>query len=181
MTASIAVTAFLAVEGRLRRDAVARSLIPGDGDAGTTRAIATALPVAVLGPPLLAAAARRRWSSPVGWAGATLAAAGAALRLGSSAALGSSYTRTLRVRDGQRLVDTGLYARVRHPGYVGTLTMFVGYAMAWQAPAAVLSVIPLLPIYHRRITAEERLLDAELGDAYVAYRQRTDRLLPGIW
>lgn len=59
--------------------------------------------------------------------------------------------------------------------------MFVGYALAWQAPAAVLPVLPLLPIYHRRITAEERLLDFEFGDAYAAYRQRTDRLLPGCW
>jgi protein-S-isoprenylcysteine O-methyltransferase Ste14 len=38
----------------------------------------------------------------------------------------------------------------------------------------------MIPAYARRITAEERLLESELGDAYAGYRRRTRRLLPGI-
>jgi protein-S-isoprenylcysteine O-methyltransferase Ste14 len=59
--------------------------------------------------------------------------------------------------------------------------MLLGYAMAWQAPAAVLPALPMLPIYIRRITAEERLLVADLGEPYVAYSERTARLLPAVW
>jgi protein-S-isoprenylcysteine O-methyltransferase Ste14 len=181
VAASTAVATFLSLEGRLRQDAAARSLSADGGDAGTTRAIGATLPVALLGPPLLAAATRRRWPAAIGWSGATLAAVGTALRLGSAVALGASYTRTLRVGDAQRVVDTGLYAHIRHPGYAGTLTMLLGYAMAWQAPAAVLPALPMLPIYIRRITAEERLLVADLGEPYVAYSERTARLLPAVW
>src|SRR3954451_5099366 len=81
VAASTAVATFLSLEGRLRQDAAARSLSAGGGDAGTTRAIGATLPVALLGPPLLAAATRRRWPAAIGWSGATLAAVGTALRV----------------------------------------------------------------------------------------------------
>src|SRR3954464_7256386 len=93
VAASTAVATFLSLEGRLRQDAAARSLSADGGDAGTTRAIGATLPVALLGPPLLAAATRRRWPAAIGWSGATLAAVGTTLRLGSAVALGASYTR----------------------------------------------------------------------------------------
>jgi protein-S-isoprenylcysteine O-methyltransferase Ste14 len=38
-----------------------------------------------------------------------------------------------------------------------------------------------IPPLIARIRAEERLLRAQFGDAYDAYRSRTSRLLPGIY
>jgi protein-S-isoprenylcysteine O-methyltransferase Ste14 len=32
-----------------------------------------------------------------------------------------------------------------------------------------------------RISVEDVMLDEEFGSHYVAYRERTTRLLPGIW
>jgi protein-S-isoprenylcysteine O-methyltransferase len=175
------VAAFLGLEGRLRIGVDARSLEPGPADQGTTGAIGAAFPLALMGPPLLATLSARRLSSAVGWAGAGIATAGVTLRLASARALGASYSRTLRVQDGQAVVETGLYAHVRHPGYAGTLSLLLGYALSWQSPAAVLPFLPMIPAYTRRMAAEERLLETELGNAYASYRRRTKRLLPGVY
>jgi protein-S-isoprenylcysteine O-methyltransferase len=175
------VAGFLGLEGRLRKGVQARSLEAGPADRGTTGAIGAAFPLALLGPPLLAALSGRRLPGAVGWAGAVIATAGMGLRLASARTLGASYSRTLRVQDGQAVVDTGLYAHVRHPGYAGTLSLLLGYALSWQSPAAVLPFVPMVPAYTRRMAAEERLLEAEFGESYASYRRRTRRLLPGVY
>ena len=85
------------------------------------------------------------------------------------------------MRDEQRLVDTGLYAHIRHPGYAGTLLMLLGYALAWQTPTAAVPVLPMQPIYIRRITAEERLLAAHLGLPTPPTANTPTGCCPGIW
>jgi len=177
----LAVAGFLALEGRVRQGEEARSLAAGAADQGTTAAISAAFPLALLGPPAVAAFRGPRLPSVVGWTGACLSVAGTGLRLAASRHLGARYTRTLRVADAQAVVDTGLYAHIRHPGYAGTLALLFGYALSWQAPLALLPALPLIPAYARRMAAEERLLDAELGDAYARYRGRTRRLVPGLY
>jgi len=181
LTACLAVAGFLALEGRSRGDAPARSLAADESDRGTTRAVGAAFAGALIGPPVLAALPAPRLSPTAGWVGAALAAAGTGLRLAAAQSLGTSYTRTLRVRDDQAVVETGLYAHVRHPGYAGTLALLLGYALSWQSAAALLPVLPLVPAYTRRMAAEEQLLEAELGQAYTNYRRRTRRVLPGIY
>ena len=44
----------------------------------------------------------------------------------------------------------------------------------------LLTVLAAVPVI-ARIRAEERLLRAEFGDEYEAYRARTARLIPGIY
>jgi protein-S-isoprenylcysteine O-methyltransferase Ste14 len=181
LVASLAVAAFLGYEGRLRQDDEARSLDAGAADEGTTRAIGAALPVALLGPPVVAALRGRGLPLTVGWSGAVVAVGGTVLRLAAARALGASYTRTLRVREDQAVVDSGLYAHVRHPGYAGVLALWLGYALSWQSPAALVPILPMVPAYIRRIDAEERLLESELGGPYAAYRGRTWRLVPRVY
>lgn len=82
---------------------------------------------------------------------------------------------------GQRVVTSGPYAFVRHPGYTGALLMFAGLALAlasWWAliPAALAGALLIL-----RTHWEDALLQAEL-DGYAEYARRTRyRLLPFIW
>jgi protein-S-isoprenylcysteine O-methyltransferase Ste14 len=82
---------------------------------------------------------------------------------------------------GHVVVDTGPYAIVRHPGYVGAWLLFVGMALAlgsWWAlvPAVIAGFILVL-----RIVGEERTLREELP-GYAAYTERVRyRLIPGIW
>lgn len=83
---------------------------------------------------------------------------------------------------GQRVIDSGPYALVRHPGYSGAILLMLGTGIAlgsWLVAALVIAVgMPLL--LHRVIT-EERLLLAELA-GYRDYAGRVRwRMLPGIW
>jgi protein-S-isoprenylcysteine O-methyltransferase Ste14 len=93
------------------------------------------------------------------------------------------FEKTVRIQTdhGHRVIDTGPYAYVRHPGYVG----FVGWmlstplllASAWAFVPALLAVV-LLVI---RTALEDRTLHAELpGYAEYAARVRF-RLIPGVW
>lgn len=80
-----------------------------------------------------------------------------------------------------RLVDSGPYALVRHPGYAGALLYFLAHSVllgsfysagAWVICGCILAA---------RITLEEEFLRAHL-DGYAEYTQRVRyRLLPGVW
>jgi protein-S-isoprenylcysteine O-methyltransferase Ste14 len=82
---------------------------------------------------------------------------------------------------GQKVIDTGPYAIVRHPVYVGGLLLAVGIPLAlgsfWAlVPAAVGSLTILV-----RIAWEEQTLREELA-GYNDYASRVRyRLIPGIW
>jgi protein-S-isoprenylcysteine O-methyltransferase Ste14 len=82
---------------------------------------------------------------------------------------------------GHRVVDTGPYARVRHPGYAGMtpLMAFSGLALgSWLAFGFGLLYGALIL---RRALFEDRFLQAHL-DGYRDYAQRVPyRLVPGIW
>ncbi len=95
--------------------------------------------------------------------------------------LGSAYSRTLRTEEEQRVIETGPYALVRHPGYLGSLLVWAGFALTSRNLAVVAIVGVLLgDAYRRRIEAEERLLRRNLPD-YVGYSERTKRLVPWVW
>lgn len=173
---------FFLLERLLRQSGSSASLKASDHDRGTTRAVVVAYAVAS-DLPLL-----RRWlpgpalpprAAP---AGLLLQAAGLVLRASSMRALGGSYTRTLRVEEGhQAVVDSGPYRWVRHPGYLGSLLTWVGFALTSGSSPVLALVGGLLGgVYRRRIVAEEQLLQRDLP-GYAGYSKRTKRIIPFIW
>jgi protein-S-isoprenylcysteine O-methyltransferase Ste14 len=83
--------------------------------------------------------------------------------------------------EGQTLIDTGPYRRVRHPMYAGALLIFLGMPFSlgswWDLPFSALIVAVLA----WRLSAEERFLVQHLA-GYDAYRRRVPwRLVPGVW
>src|SRR5262249_51469200 len=104
---------------------------------------------------------------------------GLGLRVWAMAALGKFYTRTLLTLPDQRVVDRGPYRWLRHPGYLGSLLVWVGSGFAygnWILAAVIASL--MVPAYAYRIGSEERLLRERFGDAYESYARRTWRLVP---
>jgi protein-S-isoprenylcysteine O-methyltransferase len=96
--------------------------------------------------------------------------------------LGGFYTRTLRVTDGQPVVETGPYAVVRHPGYLGSLLVWTGFGLASRSlPAVIGAAAPMAIAYRHRMAAEEAMLEARLGEPYRRYEGRTWRLLPYVY
>ncbi|MFO0892537.1 MAG: isoprenylcysteine carboxylmethyltransferase family protein [Isosphaeraceae bacterium] len=90
---------------------------------------------------------------------------------------------TVRIQSdrGQRVVDSGPYARIRHPGYAFGSLYMLGTPPAlgsWWGlvPAAVVVLLLIL-----RTSWEDQTLQAELP-GYREYAQRVrHRLLPGVW
>ena len=93
------------------------------------------------------------------------------------------FSSVVRIQEerGHCVVDSGPYARVRHPGYVGMLLLVATMPLAlgswWTfVPASVLVVFGF-----RRVLVEDGLLVAHLA-GYREYAARVRyRLVPGIW
>lgn len=107
---------------------------------------------------------------------------GLAIRIWAIAVLGSAFRTTVEVDAGQPLVDRGPYRLVRHPSYTGILLIAIAYGVTlgnWLS-ALILLVIPLGTML-RRIAVEEATLTEMIGQPYLAYMERTKRLVPGLW
>ena len=90
-------------------------------------------------------------------------------------------SRTIRVEEGQTVVDTGLYGIVRHPMYSATLLLFLVMPLilgSWYA-LILFAFYPAIIIL--RLKDEEELLSRELK-GYSEYKQKVKyRLIPFIW
>lgn len=90
-------------------------------------------------------------------------------------------SRTVKVEEGQKVVDTGLYAIVRHPMYMATILLFLMIPVvlgSWYA-LIVFAAYPAIIII--RLKDEEDLLTRELA-GYAAYKEKVKyRILPFIW
>ena len=64
--------------------------------------------------------------------GTALATFGGYIRWACYSALGRLFTFEMSIRDDHRLVTDGPYAWVRHPGYTGVLSTFIGLGI-WHA------------------------------------------------
>jgi protein-S-isoprenylcysteine O-methyltransferase Ste14 len=87
----------------------------------------------------------------------------------------------VKIQEGQKPIDTGVYGIVRHPMYAGALVYLVGMPLllgSWRG--LVLTPILILALAWR-IMNEERTLRAELP-GYSDYAARVRyRLIPHIW
>jgi Putative protein-S-isoprenylcysteine methyltransferase len=81
----------------------------------------------------------------------------------------------------QRVIDTGIYAVVRHPMYAGFVPMAIGPALWLQSyVAALLAVVPIAVLAVRSVF-EERFLKRQLM-GYEAYTEKVRyRLIPFVW
>jgi protein-S-isoprenylcysteine O-methyltransferase Ste14 len=80
------------------------------------------------------------------------------------------------------LIRHGLYRFIRHPIYTGEFLVILGWPFEYGAPITLLLTAVLgFTFANRRIRHEEADMIAEHGDAYVAYMQGTDRMIPNLW
>jgi protein-S-isoprenylcysteine O-methyltransferase Ste14 len=93
------------------------------------------------------------------------------------------FSSVVRVQSerGHRVIDSGPYSIVRHPGYAGLLlaTPFSGLALgSWLAAAFGLVMSGMIL---RRVLFEDAFLKKNL-EGYTAYTSRVrHRLIPGVW
>lgn len=90
-------------------------------------------------------------------------------------------SRTIRVQEGQQVVDTGLYAIVRHPMYAAAVLLFLSMPLVLGSWVSFVIFLPYPFLIAKRIKHEELVLEAELN-GYAAYKSRvTYRMIPYIW
>jgi protein-S-isoprenylcysteine O-methyltransferase Ste14 len=92
----------------------------------------------------------------------------------------SSVVR-LQTDRGHRVIDSGPYRIVRHPGYAGLILVppLSGLALGSWLAAGIGAVISLMVV--RRVLFEDAFLRRHL-DGYISYAQRVPhRLIPGVW
>jgi protein-S-isoprenylcysteine O-methyltransferase len=121
-------------------------------------------------------------SMPVQVAGLVVMGIGIAVRSFAIAQLGRLHSPNVAVQADHRVVDTGLYKRIRHPSYLGAIIAFLGCAIAlgnWISIAVVM--VLTVPAYLFRIREEEAALAGQLGQPYRDYQARTHRLVPGVY
>ncbi len=130
---------------------------------------------------------RFHWSDTVPvWlqaAGLIVTAAGYALVLWAMR-VNRFFSSVARIQSdrGQRVISSGPYAFIRHPGYLAGFAIMIASGLAlgsWLA--VVVLVIPSVPALIIRAAGEDRMLQAELP-GYRDYANRVRwRVLPGIW
>ena len=90
-------------------------------------------------------------------------------------------SRTIEVQPGQQVVDTGLYAIVRHPMYSATLALFLSMPLILGSVLSLPIFLFYIPIIASRIQNEEQVLVSQLP-GYSEYKKRVKyRLIPLIW
>lgn len=96
--------------------------------------------------------------------------------------LGKNWSISLETREDHELISEGVYRHIRHPMYLALLLYSMGQALAlpnWVAGPSYGAAFLLL--FALRVGPEERMMIDEFGDAYEEYKERTHRLIPGVW
>jgi methanethiol S-methyltransferase len=79
---------------------------------------------------------------------------------------------------GGALVTGGVYARVRHPQYVGLFLITTGMLVQWPTLVTIVTWPVLLAVYSSLARREERDAEERFGDAYRDYRARVPMFVP---
>lgn len=90
-------------------------------------------------------------------------------------------SRTIEIQESQHVVDTGLYAIVRHPMYSASILLFLSMPLILRSAASLIIFMAYPLIIARRIRSEEAFLEENL-EGYADYKRRIRwRLVPFVW
>ena len=90
-------------------------------------------------------------------------------------------SRTIEVKENQKVIDAGLYGIVRHPMYFATIFLFLSMPLILNSPISFIIMLLYIPIIIKRINNEEEVLEKELK-GYKEYKEKVlYKLVPFIY
>ncbi len=77
-----------------------------------------------------------------------------------------------------KLLNEGIYARVRHPRYLGVMLGGTGMACIANYQATWVVMAALVPVVYLLTVIEERELRVRFGEQYTRYAEQVPRIIP---
>ena len=78
------------------------------------------------------------------------------------------------------IVTTGIYARVRHPQYLGFLLLTFGMNLEWTTFFTFLLYPVIVVLYYRLAKSEEKYSEEQFGEEYRKYKSSVPMFIPRI-
>jgi protein-S-isoprenylcysteine O-methyltransferase Ste14 len=122
------------------------------------------------------------FSPAQGWLGVVLMLGALVLFYETHRQLGKYWSVTLNTRKKHKLIDSGIYSRVRHPMY--SAFWLLACAQAALIPnwvAGFSGIVGWGILFFMRVGREEQLMTDTFGDEYRAYMGRTKRVIPWVY
>lgn len=94
--------------------------------------------------------------------------------------LSSAWSVLYEAQKAGKLAVTGLYARIRHPQYIGFVAIMFGFLLQWPTIVTVIMFPILLTMYWRLAKKEERDSRARFGKAWNDYSARVPAFIPHV-
>ena len=79
-----------------------------------------------------------------------------------------------------RLVTTGLYARLRHPQYLGLILIIIAFLIMWPTLLTLILAPFLIGRYVLLSREEDRELEKEFGGEFTRYRETVPGFIPSM-
>lgn len=178
------IVAFFIIQRLLRPTKGAKSFHGGPFDRGNMLLIGSATGIGLWLPVL--ADVSGAFTFPINLLEGLVALAvmmiGLGVRIWAALTLGKFYTTTLMIAEDHKVVTSGPYARVRHPGYLGDMLLWAGFGvLSGNLLVMLIFAVMFVSVYLYRIRAEESILVQELGNDYVQYQRRTRKIIPFVF
>lgn len=92
--------------------------------------------------------------------------------------LGSAWNVLHKAQTQGTLATTGLYAKVRHPQYMGFIAIMFGFLLMWPTILTLIMFPILVYMYYRLALREEKDIIAGFGERYLKYRSQVPAFIP---
>jgi len=110
--------------------------------------------------------------------GLMLVVAGLGFSIWARRHLGKFWSGRVTLKEGHQLIQSGPYARVRHPIYSGIALALIGTALFSGQWRTLMGAAIIIVGHWWKSRREEALLTSQFGPLYEEYRKRTGWLLP---
>ena len=90
-------------------------------------------------------------------------------------------SRTIKVQENQKVIDTGLYGIIRHPMYSVTILLFLTMPLILGSIISFIIFLVYPIIISKRIKNEEKVLEKDLK-GYIEYKKKVKyKVIPYVW